>query len=84
MANFVKFKKLRIDLEEVYAFSAYESGTREKGYVDKLLIYTKPKRGDSFEVYYDTIKDRSGFEEAVAMLDELFEVKSEQVSKILP
>ena len=84
MANFHKFKKLRIDLDEVYAFYTNIPNKREKGWVDKILIYTKPKKGDYFEVHYDTVEENTEFKAAVSMLDELFEVKTEAEAKILP
>lgn len=85
--DFRKFKGYRIDLEEIMAFSVHRSSNRDRGYHDKIYFYPKAKGKEYFEVYYSITKEdpsNKAFEEAVAMLDEYFEVKTEEESKILP
>lgn len=85
--DFRKFKEYRIDLEQIMAFSVHKSGSREKGYHDKIYFYPKAKGKEYFEVSYIITKEdpsNKPWEEAVAMLDDYFVVKTIAESRILP
>jgi len=84
MSDFRKLQNHRVDLEEIIAFSVYTCNKREKGYHDKIYLYPRSRPKDSFEIYYYIGEDDKLFEEAVQMLDEYFDVKTEEESRILP
>ena len=84
MPDFRKFQKYRVDLSEIYAFYVSESSNRSSGYHDKIVLYPKTGRREVIEIYYYTGKDEKLFNEAVAMLDEYFDVKTEAETRILP
>lgn len=84
MADYRKIKEYRINLEEMVAFSVHPSSKRDNGYHDRIILYPKTGPTKSFEIYYYIGKDDKLFEEAVQMLDDVFDVKTEEISKILP
>ena len=82
--DYRKIKDLRVDLDEIFAYTLQKSNKREKGWHDKIYLYPKSFRGTYLEVYFDTMKDNDLFKETVFMLDEFFSVKTEAESRILP
>ncbi len=84
MSDYRKFKKLRVNLETVFAFKICPS--LSSGHNHSIYFYSKEqKNGDNyFYVSYDSPKEDKEFEEATKFLDEYFDVKTEAESKILP
>ncbi len=84
MANFRKFKDLRIDLNGIYAYDTHIANNRSSGYHDTIYFYPKTARKDVIYAYYYCGKDEAQFEEDLKSLDDLFSIKSDEENKILP
>ena len=84
MANFRKFKTLRVDLDSIYGYDLSISGKRESGWHDTIYFYPKTGRKEAVYVYYDAAQDNVAFEEAIRMLDDYFSIKTDEEDKLLP
>lgn len=82
--DYRKFKKLRINLDDVFAYETSVSNKREIGWHDSIYFYIKGSRKEYLYVQYDSVKEQNEFKEAMDILDEYFGVKSEKESRILP
>lgn len=79
--NYRQFKKLRLDLDEIYAYEIYPSDDPQ--FKHRINLYPRGYKGSYFQITF-LYEDTRDFEETSQFLDEYFSVKTEEEVKILP